>query len=201
MKFFIAFAALVAVAVATPVLKPETSEAAELEAIIAAIQSPNTDPATAGLLEELLEQIIGAVVNPEPIAVGPAIIENEPISVGPAIIESQPISVGPAIIDFPLPDGGAVSAPAETVVTPVEASPVVIGPMPEGASSAPLVQIIVNVNQAADSATIPVAPVVVPEAIEAVDPVIVVENPYEPISVGPAIVDFPIIAQPGRAPR
>ncbi|KOB58163.1 putative cuticle protein CPH38 [Operophtera brumata] len=194
MKFIVAFVAIVAVAVANPV-KPATNELAELEAIIAAIQSPSTDPATAALLEEQLASIIAET---SPIAVGPAIVETSPISVGPAIIESSPISVGPAIIDFPLPDGGLVTAEEPTPVaviepTPVQPSPVVIGEIPAGSS--PLVQIIVNVNQA-ESGVAP-APVVAPEAVQEV----IVPGPVNIVDGADVIIPAPVVVdevyQPG----
>ncbi|MDK0634173.1 hypothetical protein P5E82_14985, partial [Clostridium perfringens] len=129
MKFFIAFAALVALSVAGPVTKPVNAELAQLEAIIAAINSPNTDPATAALLEQQLFDIISAV---NPIDVGPVIIP-EPV------IQPEPVDISPVIV-APQPDGGAVS-------NPIVPSPVVIGEIPAGAP-APLVQIIVNIKNA-----------------------------------------------------
>ncbi|KAG7301627.1 hypothetical protein JYU34_014604 [Plutella xylostella] len=84
MKFLIAFA-LIAVASAA-IIRPAPIEAeiAELQQIIAAIQSPNTDPATAAALEAML-------------------LESLALPVG-----AQPV-VGPTFVDFPTPDGGAVS--------------------------------------------------------------------------------------------
>ena len=170
MKFFLAFALIATVASAS-YLKPTgvTAEVAEIQEIIAAINHPSTNPATAAALEQMLLEALG--VNPEPIAVGPAIVEAE----------YEPISVGPAIIDFPLPDGGAV--------TEVETSPVAV-PSPaviaEPAASSPLVQIIVNVNQAQST---PAAVAVVPEPVTVVEtapptPVQVVETaPVSPVEV------------------
>ncbi|MBN4658735.1 hypothetical protein H4F44_23270, partial [Escherichia coli] len=168
-KFFVAFVALVAVAVANPVTKPVISDADDIQAIVAAIQSPSTDPATAQLLEDMLAEIIGATDN---------------ISIGPAIIEApEPVSIGPAINDFPIPE-----APVQPIA-PIQPSPVVIGDIPVG-SPAPLVQIIVNVNQASDNVVAP-APAVVPEVIQA-DPVVVVDNP---VPVDPVIIVTPEIPE------
>ncbi|PZC83113.1 calphotin-like [Helicoverpa armigera] len=175
MKFFIAFA-LIAVASAAVRPTPAGAELAELQEIIAAIQSPSTDPATAAALEEMLLDVLG--VKPEPVAVGPAIVEAG----------SEPISVGPALIDFPLPDGGVVAE--ESVVAP---APVVIAPAP-AASSTPLVQIILNINQAAAEASpIAVGPAVIPEPIIIPTPVQVVESAPEPVQV---VEVAPVPAEP-----
>ena len=137
----------------------------------------------------------------EPIAIGPAIVDAfEPIAVGPAIVDAvyEPISVGPAIIDFPLPDGGAVTAvdPSPVAVP----SPVVIGDSTTSAGS-PLVQIIVNVNQAQSAGVnpAPVADAAAPEPITVVEtapptPIQVVET--APVAVEPVIIGTPIIPEP-----
>ncbi|XP_026743360.1 actin cytoskeleton-regulatory complex protein PAN1-like [Trichoplusia ni] len=94
------------------------------------------------------------------------------VAAGPAILEPNPIAVGPAIVDFPLPEGALVGAP-------IAPSPVSIidGPAPvSDASSTPLVQIILNINQAS-AELIPVGPVIAPE------PVHVVESAPEPVQV------------------
>ena len=177
MKYFIAIALLAAVASAGMIKPtPVASELAELQEIVAAINSPSTDPATAAALEQMLLDALG--IKPEPVDVGPAIIDSHPISVGPAIIDSHPISVGPAIIDFPLPDGGVV---AEEPVVP---GPAIVAPAPaEVASGTPLVQIILNINQAAAGASpIAVGPAVAPEAIVP-EPVHIVEVAPEPVHV------------------
>uniref|UniRef100_A0A2A4K4U9 Uncharacterized protein n=1 Tax=Heliothis virescens TaxID=7102 RepID=A0A2A4K4U9_HELVI len=175
MRFLIAFALIAAVASAAVRPTPAAAELAELQEIIAAIQSPSTDPATAAALEEMLLDVLG--VKPEPIAVGPAIVDAG----------SEPISVGPAIIDFPLPDGGAVVE--EPVVVP---APAVIEPAPAAAST-PLVQIILNINQAAAEASpIAVNPAVVPEAIQPT-PVHVVDSIAEPVQV---VEVAPVPAEP-----
>ncbi|CAG5029635.1 unnamed protein product [Parnassius apollo] len=156
--------------------------------IVAAIQSPSTDPATAAALEELLLEILG-IAKPEPIDVGPAIVDNY-----------EPIAIGPAVVDFPLPDGGAV---ADVNPTPVMPAPV------ESSASAPLVQIILNIQSASDIVGSPVSvetvqspvptPVqVVDEAVNAdpivPEPVIVVDKPIVPEPV--IVVDTPIVPEP-----
>ncbi|CAH0590128.1 unnamed protein product [Chrysodeixis includens] len=208
MKFFVAFVALVAVAVASPLVKPVSSDIEALEAIVAAINSPSTDPATAALLEQQLQEVLGSL-DLHPISVGPAIIMPEPIAVGPAI-SPEPISIGPAIVDFPLPEGALGEAP---IVAP---SPVAIveGPAPvSDSSSAPLVQIILNINQASAEAVPvgPVGPVIAPTPVQVVDaapipvePVQVVEIAPEPVQVvevapvpvEPVLIGMPIIPSP-----
>ncbi|KAJ8718017.1 hypothetical protein PYW07_005947 [Mythimna separata] len=138
MKYFIVFALIATVASAAVRPTPVSAEMAEIQEIIAAIQSPSTDPATAAALEDMLLDILGL----------------KPI-VGPAIIPVEGISIGPAIIPFPLPDGGAV------VEEPIAVAPVVEAPAPvPSVPSAPLVQIIVNVNaQAAGASPVEVSPV------------------------------------------
>ncbi|XP_068620230.1 magnetosome-associated protein MamJ-like [Battus philenor] len=174
MKLVIAFALFaVAAARVLPPALPVTSEDPEIQEIIAAIQSPSTDPATAAALELQLLEILG-LFKPEPIQVGPAIVE-----------EGSPISIGPAIVDFPLPDG------AETEVQPEPAAP---------AASAPLVQLILNVN----APNFPGSPVsvesnpqpapspvqVVEEAENLPEPVIVVEQPVpQPVITLPDIIN------------
>ncbi|XP_050550998.1 calphotin-like isoform X10 [Spodoptera frugiperda] len=184
MKYFIAISLLVAVASAG-LVKPVGSELAELQEIIAAINSPSTDPATAAALEEMLLDALG--VKPEPVEVGPAVIDTHPISVGPAIIESNPISVGPALIDFPLPDAGVV-AEEPIVPTPVIVAPAPVDEVTPVAAAAPLVQIILNINQAAaDVSPVAVGPAVEPTPVHVVEsapePVHVVEVAPEPVQV------------------
>ncbi|KAJ0174007.1 hypothetical protein K1T71_010153 [Dendrolimus kikuchii] len=182
MKFLVAFAFIAAVASAS-YLQPiaVSEEMAQIQEVIAAIQSPSTDPATAAALEAMLQDLFG--------------------------INAEPISVGPAIIDFPLPDGGAVTA-EEPIVNPV---PVIVGPAVSSESS-PLVQIIVNVNAASSGAAASPAPAVVPQEqpqpIIVVDeaqnieeivplPVIVVESAEpESIEVEPVQVAEPVIVEP-----
>ncbi|XP_073953152.1 uncharacterized protein isoform X2 [Choristoneura fumiferana] len=199
MKFAIAFAAFVAVAVASPYLKPIDTSLAELEAIVTAIQSPSTDPATAALLEQQLAELLEAHL-PSP---APA----------PVVIDPAPITIGPAIIDFPLPDGGAVTAePNPAVVEPSPAAvvpaPVVVGDV----DGSPLVQIIVNINSANSGAVAgapaavspaPAAPptvvpspvVVLPTPVHVAEPAPVVIAP-EPIQIGNPIIPEPIVLLP-----
>ncbi|CAG5029639.1 unnamed protein product [Parnassius apollo] len=188
MKFFIAFAFLAVASASVIPAAVIASDNPEIQEIVAAIQSPSTDPATAAALEELLLEILG-IAKPEPIDVGPAIVDNY-----------EPIAIGPAVVDFPLPDGGAV---ADVDPTPVMPAPV------ESSASAPLVQIILNIQSASDVVGSPVSvetvqspaptPVqVVDEAVNAEPivpvPVIVVDKPIVPEPV--IVVDTPIVPEP-----
>lgn len=161
MKFLVVFALCAAVASAN-LIGPISvvDEQAVIKDIIAAINSPSTDPATAAALQEMLNDLLGL----DNIVAGPAIEENEsvPISVGPAIIDNEyvPISVGPAIVDE------QVAAPA----------------------SSPLVQIIVNIKPNSGIAGNPVAIEGLPVIVDEIEPspVIVVEQPEslpEPVIV------------------
>ncbi|XP_028171445.1 calphotin-like [Ostrinia furnacalis] len=174
MKLLIALAALVAVSVAVP-FKPADSLDAELDAIVAAIQSPNTDPATAALLEQQLHEIIAAL-SPEIVA-SPILVEEE--AQGPQVPD-----VIPEIIN--IPDLG-------------EPSPIVV-PTPVAPSSSALVQIIVNVKNSADVGVAPIVPApIVVSPIEA-SPIQVVEESFDnnPIEASPIqIVDVaPVPAEP-----
>nr|XP_053614878.1 cytadherence high molecular weight protein 3-like [Plodia interpunctella] len=195
MKFLVL---LLIAAVATA--KPR-SGVSEVEQIIAAIQSPSTNPATAAALEQMLQDLLGF----EPIAVGPAIVDT----VDPVVVVDQPspIQVGPAIIDTVDPvtvvDHPAVIVEPTPVALPesVESTPIV-----EATPIAPLVQIILNINQA-QSAPEVIPPAVVDVPIEtpvAVDPVIVVDHaPVEPspVIVAPAPVDpVVVVDQPSIIP-
>ncbi|XP_061721072.1 calphotin-like [Cydia pomonella] len=159
MKFAIIFVAIVAVACAG-LQKPLDSNMAELEAIVAAIQSPSTDPATAALLEQQLADLL-AEFFPQP----------EPIFVE----EPSPVHVGLPILDFPLPDGGAVS-PVQPEAPALVPAPIV-NPTPAAVAeaAAPLVQIILNINQASSGAA-PVAPAPVETPVIDVQPVQVVDE-------------------------
>nr|XP_021183170.2 calphotin [Helicoverpa armigera] len=182
MKYFLAIALLVAVASAAMVKPtPVSAEIAEIQEIIAAIQSPSTDPATAVALEAMLLDVLG--------------------------IKPEPIAVGPAIVDFPLPDGGVIPEPVlAPSPLPIAPSPVAIIPGPaaaEVAASTPLVQIILNINQAAaGSNPISVGPAVIPEPIiptpvqvveSAPEPVQVVE--VAPVPVEPVIIGTPVLPE------
>ncbi|XP_061720863.1 uncharacterized protein LOC133527730 [Cydia pomonella] len=124
MKYLIVLAVIVAAASAD-YLKPSALpvHVQELEEVIAAINSPSTDPATAAALEQLLLQTLGISSLPEsPISVGPAIVEESPISVQPEYpVAVQPES--PALVPSPIVD----ATPADV------------------AAASPLVQIILNI--------------------------------------------------------
>ncbi|XP_061384285.1 uncharacterized protein LOC133320311 [Danaus plexippus] len=202
MKFFIVFAVCVAAASARFIVPDvAAAEAAEIKDIIAAIQHPSTDPATAAALQQLLDSLLN---NQEsPIDVGPVIIdEDSPIDVGPVIIdEDSPIDVGPVIIDEDSPiDVGPVIIDEDS---PIDVGPVIIddssvGPSP---SVSPLVQIIINVNSNANKpqpgpviddesdAHIPDQPVIIvdePEIIE--EPVVPEQVIVVPVDPNPAAV-------------
>ncbi|KAH9635818.1 hypothetical protein HF086_002378 [Spodoptera exigua] len=192
MKYFIAIALLAAVASAGMIKPtPVASELAELQEIVAAINSPSTDPATAAALEQMLLDALG--------------IKPEPVDIGPAIIDAglHPISIGPAIIDYPLPDG----ALAEEPVVP---GPAVIAPAPAevapAAPAAPLVQIVLNINQAAAEASpIGVGPAVGPAISRPVPEASLLPLPVHPIGVvapGPVKPTKPVFVIPeaGAAP-
>ncbi|XP_026763165.1 uncharacterized protein LOC113521725 [Galleria mellonella] len=211
MKSFVALVALVAVAVAVPAHKPTVSDDAQLAAVIAAIQSPSTDPATAALLEQQLAQILGL----EPISVGPALVDPEPIVVSPPIV-NPPVVVSPPVVEPP------VAQPPVVVLPPPAPAPQP-APQPESNSS-PLVQIILNINQAESGpVSVPPGVALVPEIIgepvqiveapEVVDPVQIVEapavvdpvnvvdgpaGPVEPIIVAPPIISTPVITLPDQ---
>ncbi|KPJ03259.1 hypothetical protein RR46_06415 [Papilio xuthus] len=181
MKYFIVFAlfAAASASILPPAVIASTNP--EVQEILASIQSPSTDPATAAALEQLLLEVLG-LAKPEPIHVGPAIVdEYEPIHVGPAIV-GEPIHVGPAIIDEyePIHIGPAI-------VDEQEVAPVIPAP----SAQSPLVQIILKINAPTN---VPGAPVVVETIPPAPTPVQVVEEAENPDSV--IIADSPIIAEP-----
>ncbi|PZC83110.1 hypothetical protein B5X24_HaOG208583 [Helicoverpa armigera] len=167
MKFLLTVAAVIAVAVAVPT------------------QRGLVAPAPAGPVP---------APEYEPIAVGPAIIDSfEPIAIGPALVEAEfePIAVGPAIVDFPLPDGGVVAE--EPAIVPSPVSIVDGSAVADVSAAAPLVQIILNINQAAAEASpIAVGPAVIPEPILPT-PVHVVDSAAEPVQV---VEVAPVPAEP-----
>ncbi|XP_063894052.1 uncharacterized protein LOC110371312 [Helicoverpa armigera] len=150
--------------------------------LIAAVASAQpTRPSISAILGQLHEAI--SALKPEPIAVGPAVIEAspEPIAVGPAIVDQpqyEPVSVGPAWIDAPI-------APSPVAI--VDGSAVA-----DVSAAAPLVQIILNINQASDLSPIAVGPAVIPEPIIPT-PVQVVESAPEPVQV---VEVAPVPAEP-----
>ncbi|CAH0713189.1 unnamed protein product, partial [Brenthis ino] len=206
MKFLVVIALCAAVASAN-LIGPITAidQAAEIKEIIAAINHPSTDPATAAALQQMLDQFLAAS-QPNPIHVGPAIVdgEYEPIHVGPAIVdgEHEPIHVGPAIVDGeyePISVGPAI---IDGEYEPISVGPAIVDESVVGASS-PLVQIIINVKPNSGSSVINPAPVIVddfhglpvivdrPELIitpveePQSEPINVVDMPDSPPAVGP----------------
>ncbi|PZC83109.1 hypothetical protein B5X24_HaOG208582 [Helicoverpa armigera] len=156
--------------------------------LIAAVASAQpTRPSISAILGQLHEAI--SALKPEPIAVGPAIVEAspEPIAVGPAIVDQpqyEPVSVGPAWIDAPI-------APSPVAI--VDGSAVA-----DESAAAPLVQIILNINQAASEASpspIAVGPAVIPEEIQPT-PVQVVDSAPEPVQVVEPAPIAPIAVNP-----
>lgn len=116
MQFLFVFTICVAAASARmigPISALDDQE--QLKEIIAAINSPNTDPATAASLQDMLNELLG-------------LNEHVPISVGPAIVdELTPISVGPAIVDEPASDA---SSPLVQIIVNVKSSSDVAAPQP-----------------------------------------------------------------------
>ncbi|KAI8419918.1 hypothetical protein MSG28_008536 [Choristoneura fumiferana] len=174
MKYLVVLSLIAAVASAGYIKPtPVASEIAEIQEIIAAINSPSTDPATAAALEQLLLQTLG--------------LPQEP----------APISVGPALLEFPTPDGGAVTAEPTPVVAP-EPTPAAIVPAPvvaeEAANASPLVQIILNINSASGGvvAEAPAAVSPAPAAIAEPHPVQVVDEAVNP----PTVVPSPVVVVP-----
>ncbi|XP_014364656.1 actin cytoskeleton-regulatory complex protein PAN1-like [Papilio machaon] len=196
MKFVIAFALFAAASASIIPPSVVASTNPEVQEILAAIQNPATDPATAAALEQMLLEVLG-VAKPEPIHVGPAIVDSEPIHVGPAIIDGyEPIHVGPAIVDSePIHVGPAIIDGYEPIhvgpaivdnYEPIHVGPAIVQPSPV-ASPSPLVQIILNVQSSSDVAIDSVpspapTPVQVVDEAEAPEPIIVVDKP-EPLPV------------------
>ncbi|XP_038211402.1 magnetosome-associated protein MamJ-like [Zerene cesonia] len=202
MKFLMVLA-LVAVASAA-ILPHKRINQAELDEIVAAINSPSTHPATAAALEQMLQDLLGAAF---PIQVGPAVVEPvEEISVGPAIIDPvdeiqvapvvvkpvEEISVGPAIID-PVEEisvGPAIIDPVEEI----SVGPAFVDPAPPAFPfKGPLVQVVVNVNSGSSDSVVVEQPALVPapgadlDEIKP-DPVMVVDAP-EPVVIAPEPVN------------
>ncbi|XP_047536006.1 36.4 kDa proline-rich protein-like [Vanessa atalanta] len=147
MKFFVAFVAFVAVAAAMPHQKPHSNFDADLQAIMDAIVHPSTDPATALLLQEQLDTILG-VLKPEeePISVEPVIVDEavsapssslvqiiinvKPgVAGNPVVVESSPV-----IIPRPVPEESidipeVKPEPVIVVEKPVPAEPVLVAPI------------------------------------------------------------------------
>ncbi|CAH2208493.1 jg1981 [Pararge aegeria aegeria] len=198
MKYFVVFALCVAAASAFSVPPTVTgADAAQVQQIIEAIYHPSTDPATAAALEQMLFEILGM---------------NKPVIVEDS--ELPTIVVEPEIIDESI-----ISEPGQNEESIIDASPVIIDEsiVSEPANyRPPLVQIIVNVNNAPENAVVveQPSPIVIPgevvvveqpEADEVVvveqpeaDEVVVVEQPalpVEPVIIAP-IVPAPVITLP-----
>ncbi|KAJ2948320.1 hypothetical protein O0L34_g7558 [Tuta absoluta] len=217
MKFLVAFALIVAVASAGVARNNFIDkDVQQIGQIIAAIESPSTDPATGLLLEQMLLEMLGQDGH-IPVAVGPAIVEGikpivpspvgviggpSPISVGPAIIGGvNPIAVGPAPIEgfFPIAPAPVVEAP-----TPVAPAPVAEVPAPAApAQSSSLIQIIVNVNAQNAEGVKPVSvnepEMVAPAPVVNPTPVGVVEG-AAPVVPGPTPIAPAPVVLPAPAP-
>ncbi|XP_031765801.2 calphotin-like [Galleria mellonella] len=221
MKYFVALIALVAAAAAIPAHKPALSDDDQLAAIIEAIHSPTTNPATAALLQQQLQQLFGIesidvgpalveepspiVVNPEPIVVGPPVISppvvNPPV-VSPPVVTPPVISppvVEPPVVVSPPEVEPPVAQPPVVVLPPVVEPPVAQPPVvalpplaPEAqpeSSSVPLVQIILNINQAqSGDVAVPPGVAILPEIID--------NDSVEPIVAAPPVLPAPVITLP-----
>ncbi|XP_026743377.1 KH domain-containing protein 3-like [Trichoplusia ni] len=183
MKFFVAIALIATVASAAYV-KPTgvSAELAEIQEIVAAINSPSTNPATAAALEEMLWDVLG--VNPEPISVGPAIVDlPAPIVPTPVIVAPSPVAPVPVIV-----------APTPVAPSPIAPAPVAVAPSPVAdATSAALVQIILNINQAAAESS-PVAPVATPEPVQVIETAPIAVNPVGVVEASPVPVQVVEVA-------
>ncbi|XP_026743436.1 calphotin-like [Trichoplusia ni] len=170
MKYFVAIALIAAVASATYVRPtPVSAELAEIQEIVAAINSPSTNPATAAALEEMLWDVLG--VNPEP------------------------ISVGPAIVDFPIAPAPVVN-PTPVAPSPVS---IVDGPAPDNSAALVQIILNINQGAAVDTVIGHEPVTVVEEAPIPADPVIVVEEapvPVEPVIVAEPVFPSPAITLP-----
>lgn len=136
MKFFIAFAALIAVSAAASFHKPAFNFDAEFQAIIDAINSPSTDPATAILLQEQLQSILG--INVEPVIIPDPVVIEEPQEV-PQEVPQEAAPVSSPLVQItinvntesaPAPAPGIVRPePVPVDFEPIETSPVIIDPI------------------------------------------------------------------------
>ncbi|KAM3963169.1 uncharacterized protein ACR2FA_002533 [Aphomia sociella] len=208
MKFVLIAAAVLSVAVAgpaqralvmpevagpAPIVIPDITGPAPIVVPDIAGPAPIVVPDIAGPAPIVVPDIAGPapivvpdITGPAPIVVpdiaGPAPIvvpELEPIVVAPVIIdEPSPVVVGPAIIDEPSPIavGPAIIDSFEPV------------PAPVAESSAPLVQIILNINQAASGpVAVPPGVAITPEIVD--EPIHIVETPVELPAEPVVIVD------------
>lgn len=112
MKVFIVLSALVVLAAATP--KVNVASIPDLQEILESIYHPNTDPATAQLLLDMLLEQLG-YTKPD---IGPAIIDFDPADVAPALPVSPAIPVSPV---FPVsPASPAPISPLVQIVVNVQ---------------------------------------------------------------------------------
>ncbi|XP_026743423.1 calphotin-like [Trichoplusia ni] len=187
MKYFVAIALIAAVASATYVKPtPVSAELAEIQEIVAAINSPSTNPATAAALEEMLWDVLG--VKPEPISVGPAIVDF-PIAPAP-VINPTPIAPSPvSIVDGPAPDNSA--ALVQIILNINQGAAVPVGPVGPVVAPEPV--------QVVETAPIPI-PVEPVQVVEiSPEPVQVEEAapvPAEPVIIGEPVLPSPAITLP-----
>ncbi|XP_050352230.1 uncharacterized protein LOC126774736 [Nymphalis io] len=178
MKFLIVFALCAATASALfEIPNLVAQEAAEIQQILDIINDPNTDPATAAALEQLLADVLG----------------TQPIDVGPAIVEDnyEPITVGPAIVDQVV--SSPESSPLVQIIInikPGSGNPVVVEGLPEVEPTPVIVE---------EKPEIEPTPVIVEEKPEIEPtPVIIAEKPEapEPVIVAPVIIPEHVITLP-----
>ncbi|XP_026320658.1 proline-rich extensin-like protein EPR1 [Hyposmocoma kahamanoa] len=185
MKIFVAFALIVAVASAG-VIKPISNEEAQIQAIIDAIQSPSTDPATAILLQQQLFQLLG-VAPPSPVIVDiadPVAVVDEAIS--PVEVVEEAVVAPIVVVDEAAP------APVAPVIDPSPAS-------------SPLVQVILNINAPAGAVEVSPAgdyevpyirpPIAVVDPIVP-EPIVLPPTPIFPVQPEPPTPIFPVVVEP-----
>ncbi|XP_045452719.1 uncharacterized protein LOC123661823 [Melitaea cinxia] len=136
MKFFIAFAALIAVSAAASFHKPSSNFDAEFQAIMDAINSPSTDPATAILLQEQLQSILG--IDVEPVIIPDPVLVDEPQEV-PQEVPQEAAPVSSPLVKITINvNTESAPAPAPGNVRPepvpvdfetIETNPVIIDPV------------------------------------------------------------------------
>ena len=190
MKFLVVLALCAAVASAN-LIGPISAidEQAEIKEIIAAINSPSTDPTTAAALQQMLNELLGL----DNIAVGPAIVEDNeyvPISVGPAIVDEQVAAPASSplvqIIINVKPNSGiagnpvvieGLPVPGPAIVDEIEPSPVIVVDQPE---------------------SVPEPVIVVDQPEPEVEPVVVEEEPLpSPAPPSPPSIIPPVVPLPG----
>ncbi|CAD0203055.1 unnamed protein product [Chrysodeixis includens] len=207
MKYFVAIA-LIATVASAAFVKPTgvSAELAEIQEIIAAINSPSTNPATAAALEEMLLDVLGvqAPIVPSPVIVDPSPIAPVPVVIPPSAVAPVPVVVPPS-----------AAGPSPVAPSPVGVAPAPVAPVAD-ASGAALVQIILNINEAS-AVSGPVAPAppepvqvvesapVVAEPVQVVEaapvpaaPVQVIEIAPEPVIIGAPIIPSPAVNLPAE---